>query len=169
MHQTAGGGVRSAPSRSHRRPSRPPGPVHSVPGTVRRRETVTVLSHHFDNSRYMDDIETIAALAALAQPTRLAAFRLMVAREPAGIPAGELAALLAVPQNTLSGHLAVLVRAGLAHGERHSRSILYRADLDRFRAMTLHLVQDCCAGRPEICVPIIRGLTPPCSPKVDVS
>lgn len=138
-------------------------------GTGRGRETVTVLSHHFGSSRYMDDIETIAALAALAQPTRLAAFRLMVAREPAGIPAGELAALLAVPQNTLSGHLAVLVRAGLAHGERHSRSILYRADLDRFRAMTLHLVQDCCAGRPEICVPIIRGLTPSCSPKVDVS
>lgn len=117
----------------------------------------------------MDDIETITALAALAQPTRLAAFRLMVASEPDGVPAGELARQLAVPQNTLSAHLAVLVRAGLARGERQSRSILYRADLDRFRAMTLHLVQDCCGGRPEVCAPIIRGLAPSCSPKADVS
>jgi ArsR family transcriptional regulator len=117
----------------------------------------------------MDDIETIAALAALAQPTRLAAFRLMVASEPEGVPAGELARQLAVPQNTLSAHLAVLVRAGLARGERQSRSILYRADLDRFRAMTLHLVQDCCGGRPEVCAPIIKGLAPSCSPKADVS
>lgn len=117
----------------------------------------------------MDDIETVTALAALAQPTRLAAFRLMVASEPDGVPAGELARQLAVPQNTLSAHLAVLVRAGLARGERQSRSILYRADLDRFRAMTLHLVQDCCGGRPEVCAPIIRGLAPSCSPKADVS
>ena len=60
-------------------------------------------------------------------------FRLLVKREPKGIPAGELARLMAVRQNTMSAHLAILGRAGLVIGERQSRSIIYRADLSRFR------------------------------------
>ena len=52
-------------------------------------------------------------LAALAQSTRLEAFRLLVSREPDGIAAGELARLLSIPLNTMSSHLAVLARAGL--------------------------------------------------------
>src|SRR5580698_7044029 len=110
----------------------------------------------------MDNIEVIAALAALAQPTRLDTFRLLVKREPEGVPAGELARLIEVPQNTMSAHLAILARAGLIRGERHSRSILYRADLRRFHEMTLFLVKDCCGGRPELCAPLIEGLTPCC-------
>ena len=81
----------------------------------------------------MDDIEVIAALAALAQSTRLDTFRLLVAREPDGVPAGELARLIEVPQNTMSAHLAILARAKLIVGERRSRSIIYRANLDGFR------------------------------------
>lgn len=107
----------------------------------------------------MDSTEVIVALAALAQSTRLATFRLLVTREPEGVAAGELARLVAVPQNTLSAHLAVLSRAGLVVGERHSRSIVYRADLDRFRDMTLFLVKDCCGGRSELCAPLIADLT----------
>jgi ArsR family transcriptional regulator len=116
----------------------------------------------------MDNIEVIAALAALAQPTRLETFRLLVKREPDGVPAGELARLIEVPQNTMSAHLAILARAGLIVGERHSRSIIYRADLARFRAMTLYLIKDCCGGRPELCAPLIADLTP-CCPPVEVS
>jgi DNA-binding transcriptional ArsR family regulator len=55
----------------------------------------------------MDSPETIAALAALAQATRLDTFRLLVSREPDGVPAGELSRLMEVPQNTMSAHLAV--------------------------------------------------------------
>jgi len=108
----------------------------------------------------MDDIETIAALAALAQPTRLATFRLLVSHEPDGLPAGDVGRLLVVPQNTMSAHLAVLSRAGLVTAERRGRSIIYRADLARFRAMTLHLVEDCCGGRPEVCGPLVDHLSP---------
>jgi ArsR family transcriptional regulator, arsenate/arsenite/antimonite-responsive transcriptional repressor len=54
----------------------------------------------------VDNLETIAALSALAQPTRLDTFRLLVSREPDGVPAGELARLMEVPQNTMSAHLA---------------------------------------------------------------
>ena len=97
----------------------------------------------------MDDIEVIAALAALAQSTRLHTFRLLVAREPEGVPAGELARLVEVPPNTMSAHLAILARAKLIIGERRSRSIIYRANLDRFRELALFLLKDCCGGHPE--------------------
>jgi len=108
----------------------------------------------------MDDVETIAALAALAQSTRLATFRLLVAHEPDGLAAGEIGRRLAVTQNTMSAHLAVLSRAGLVAPERRGRSIIYRADLARFRAMTLHLVEDCCGGRPDVCGPLVDHLSP---------
>lgn len=111
----------------------------------------------------MDSEQIVMALAALAQPTRLEAFRLMVAHEPEGVAAGELARRLAVPQNTLSAHLSVLARAGLVSGERKSRSIVYRADLQRFRDMARFLVMDCCGGRPEVCAPLIEDFSPCCS------
>jgi len=113
----------------------------------------------------MDDIEAIAALAALAQSTRLQTFRLLVAREPEGVPAGELARLIDVPQNTMSTHLAVLARTELIFGERESRSIIYRANLDRFREVALFLLKDCCGGRDDLCAPLIADLTPCCPPE----
>ena len=113
----------------------------------------------------MDDTEVIGALAALAQSTRLDTFRLLVAREPEGVPAGELARLVEVPQNTMSAHLAILARAKLIVGERKSRSIIYRANLERFREVALFLLKDCCGGHPEICAPLIVDLTPCCPPK----
>ncbi|ARN80862.1 ArsR/SmtB family transcription factor [Methylocystis bryophila] len=113
----------------------------------------------------MDNIEAIAALAALAQTTRLDTFRLLVAREPDGVPAGELARLVAVPQNTMSAHLSILARAGLVSSERQSRSIIYRANLARLRELTLFLLKDCCGGRPEVCAPLLTDLAPCCSSK----
>ncbi len=112
----------------------------------------------------MDPNDVIAALAALAQHTRLDTFRLLVTREPEGVAAGELARLIDVPQNTMSAHLAILSRAGLITGERHSRSIIYRASLDRLRDLMLFLVKDCCGGRPELCTPLIAELMPCCPP-----
>ncbi len=107
----------------------------------------------------MDNDTTIAALGALAQGTRLDTFRLLVRHEPDGLPAGEIARELAVPHNTMSAHLAILARAGLINSARHSRSIVYRANLDRLRAMTLYLLKDCCGGHPELCAPLIADLT----------
>ena len=112
----------------------------------------------------MDSSDVIAALAALAQPTRLETFRRLVGREPDGVPAGEIARLAEVPANTMSSHLAILTRAGLITGERHGRTITYRANLDRFRDMTLFLLKDCCGGRPELCAPLMADLASCCSP-----
>jgi ArsR family transcriptional regulator len=113
----------------------------------------------------MDENQTITALAALAQPTRLQTFRLLVSREPDGVAAGESARLVGVPQNTMSAHLSILANAGLIRGERHSRSIIYRSDLERFREVTLYLIRDCCGGNAELCAPLIQELTPCCTPE----
>jgi ArsR family transcriptional regulator len=113
----------------------------------------------------MDTNTAIAALAALAQSTRLDTFRLLVKNEPEGVPAGDLARALSVPHNTMSSHLATLSRAGLIRSERQSRSIIYRADVDVLRNLTLFLVKDCCGGSPELCGPLIAELTPCCAPE----
>ncbi|MDX3927213.1 MAG: metalloregulator ArsR/SmtB family transcription factor [Shinella sp.] len=112
----------------------------------------------------METKEAIAAFAALAQPTRLETFRLLVKHEPDGVPAGELARHLGVPQNTMSTHLAALSRAGLIKSERRSRSIIYRAELDCFRELTLFMVQDCCGGNDELRAPLIADLLQCCPP-----
>jgi len=113
----------------------------------------------------MESENVILALAALAQSTRLEVFRLLVKHEPEGLAAGDIARALAVPQNTMSSHLSVLSRAGLVSAQRFSRSIVYRADLSRFRAVVVFMLRDCWDGRPEICAPLIESLTPCCPPK----
>jgi DNA-binding transcriptional ArsR family regulator len=102
----------------------------------------------------MESESAILALAALAQSTRLDVFRLLVRHEPDGLAAGEIARTLAVPQNTMSAHLAILGRAGLLRSERKSRSIIYRANLATFGDLTSFLVEDCCGGLAELCAPV---------------
>ena len=102
----------------------------------------------------MESEQAILALAALAQPTRLDVFRLLVKHEPEGLAAGDIAKALAVPQNTMSSHLAILSRAGLVTARRISRSIIYRADLATLHKLTSFMVEDCCGGRAEICAPV---------------
>jgi len=112
----------------------------------------------------MESEAAILALAALAQSTRLDVFRLLVKHEPEGLAAGDIAKALAVPQNTMSSHLAVLSRAGLVTAQRFSRSIVYRADLACFQQVMLFMLRDCCDGRPEVCAPVIESLTLCCRP-----
>lgn len=120
---------------------------------------------YFDNSRYMETDKALSALAALAQETRLAAFRLLIQQEPDGVAAGDLARQLAVPQNTLSTHLALLARAGLVSATRDGRSIRYRANLTAVSDLVLFLLTDCCQGQTDLCGAIIAGLsTSACSP-----
>ena len=113
----------------------------------------------------MENTSALDVFAALSQATRLEAFRLIVSHEPGGLPAGEVARLLKVPQNTMSTHLAILARAGLIAAERQSRTVIYRPVMERVREIANFLVQDCCGGRPELCEPLIADFTPCCSPK----
>ncbi len=93
----------------------------------------------------------LAVLAALAQPTRLAIFKLLMRHEPAGLAAGAIADAVGCPQNTLSSHVSILARSGLVRGTRDGRSIIYRAEVDGMRTLISFLINDCCDGRPEVC------------------
>lgn len=106
----------------------------------------------------------IEAFSALAQPTRLDVFRTLVKHEPEGLPAGEIARMLAVPHNTMSSHLAILTRAGLISPTRHSRSIVYRVEMTTVSELVLFLLKDCCNGQPELCMPLIQDLSAACAP-----
>jgi ArsR family transcriptional regulator len=111
------------------------------------------------------DLElSVTTLSALAQPTRLEVFRLLMRSEPSGLPAGEIAKELEVPHNTMSTHLTILSRAGLISSERRGRSIVYRVDLSVVRSFFVYLLKDCCDGRPELCQPLFDDLTPCCQP-----
>ena len=104
----------------------------------------------------MDARRSQAAFAALAQPTRLKAFRKLVAAHPNGLPAGAIAQFCKVPHNTMSTHLAALMRGGLIAVARQGRSMNYRANLDGFRALVDFMLRDCCNGRPEICAAVVE-------------
>ena len=100
---------------------------------------------------WMDAPRALAALAALGQPTRLEIFRLLIASEPDGLPAGAMAEKIGAPHNTLSSHLSIMARSGLVRGTRDGRSIVYRANVDAMRDLIEFLVNDCCGSHPELC------------------
>lgn len=106
----------------------------------------------------MDETAAIDALAALAQPTRLATLRMLMRALPDGVPAGEIARLMETPQNTMSTHLGILTRAGLLTSERQSRSIIYRANPDGMTSVLVHLINDVCEGRASIVDDLQAGL-----------
>jgi protein-tyrosine-phosphatase/DNA-binding transcriptional ArsR family regulator len=99
----------------------------------------------------MDEKATIAALLALAQPTRLGVFKNLVRQGAEGLSAGEIAAQACVPHNTMSTHLGILQRAGLVKARRKSRSVIYAADLVGTMALLRFLLSDCLSEHPEVC------------------
>jgi ArsR family transcriptional regulator, arsenate/arsenite/antimonite-responsive transcriptional repressor len=92
----------------------------------------------------MDVKRAVDALGALAQESRLAVFRLLVRRGPAGLPAGEISQRVGVPPTTLSFHLAQLSHARLVTSRRDGRSILYAASYPGMQDLMGFLLQNCC-------------------------
>lgn len=102
----------------------------------------------------MQTKSAVATLSALAHEGRLAAFRILVQAGPCGLPAGELARRLDVLPNTLSANLNILSQAGLIGSCRQGRSIIYSANYEGMSELLAFLMEDCCAGSPEICSPL---------------
>jgi ArsR family transcriptional regulator, arsenate/arsenite/antimonite-responsive transcriptional repressor len=100
----------------------------------------------------------LEALAALGQQTRLAIFRFLVNHEPCGRTVGEIALAMGSPQNTTSGHLAVLARGGLVGSTRRGRSVVYRADLAGMQRLLEYLLADCCNGDSTACATVFSSL-----------
>ena len=94
----------------------------------------------------MEKQTVLAALAALAQETRLDVFRLLVRGGAEGLPAGAIATALDVPSATLSFHLKELRSAGLIECERDGRSRIYRPDFGAANALVGFLSENCCQG-----------------------
>jgi ArsR family transcriptional regulator len=109
--------------------------------------------------------DAVEGLSALAHGHRLAVFRLLVRAGAEGMPAGEIAREIGLRPNTLSSHLTILSHAGLIHSRRESRSIIYSANYDGMSDLLGFLVEDCCAGRPEICAPLADVAQSCCDPQ----
>jgi ArsR family transcriptional regulator, arsenate/arsenite/antimonite-responsive transcriptional repressor len=92
----------------------------------------------------MDSPATVRALAALAQETRLAVFRLLVEQGPAGLTPGIVAKKLDLAPATLSFHLKELGNAGLVRARQESRYIHYSADFAAMNGLVAYLTKNCC-------------------------
>lgn len=95
--------------------------------------------------------DVVAPLSALAHPSRLVIFRLLMRRFPDQLPAGEIARVLDLPPSTLSAYLATLMQAGLVTQERVGTLRRYAIDMQGVRGTFDYLLRDCCRGRPELC------------------
>lgn len=93
----------------------------------------------------MNSKDAVESLAALAQDSRLAVYRLLVKRGPAGFPAGELGERLKIPGPTLSFHLKSLSQAGLVSTRKESRFIYYSANFERMNDLVGYLTENCCS------------------------
>ena len=94
----------------------------------------------------------IKALAALAQETRLAIFRLLVEHGPSGLPVGKIGERLAIPPSTLSFHLKELDHAELVIARQESRFIIYSANFSTISRLIGFLTENCCGAAPQNCV-----------------
>lgn len=90
----------------------------------------------------------LAALAALAQESRLAIFRYLVTLGPSGMSATKIGEELGIPPSSLSFHLKELTHAGLIKPRQESRFIIYAANFEQMTALIFFLNENCCGGNP---------------------
>jgi DNA-binding transcriptional ArsR family regulator len=114
----------------------------------------------------MDQRQALSAFAALAQVTRLQIVRVLVVAGPDGMAAGMVAEKTAVSPSNVSFHLKELERSGLISQKRESRSIIYTANYNALGGLIRFLMEDCCAGNPEICLPV-AAVVACCAPEVE--
>jgi ArsR family transcriptional regulator len=99
----------------------------------------------------MEKADAVAALAALAQDSRLDIFRLLVQAGPDGLPAGRIGERLGLPAATLSFHLNQLRQAGLVTFRRDGRSLIYSAEYAAMNDLLAYLTENCCQGDTAAC------------------
>ncbi len=95
----------------------------------------------------------VEALAALAQESRLAVFRLLVQAGQEGIAAGVIAEKLGIAPATLSFHLKTLTYAKLVKSRTEGRFVIYNANYPEMDKLVGYLTENCCAGDATQCAP----------------
>jgi ArsR family transcriptional regulator, arsenate/arsenite/antimonite-responsive transcriptional repressor len=113
--------------------------------------TKTIFGYYFEHSstiemKCMDTQQTITALAALAQESRLAVFRLLVQTGPEGMAASKIGEALGIPASSLSFHLKELTHAGLITARQDGRFVIYSAHFETMNALLAFLTENCCNG-----------------------
>ena len=99
----------------------------------------------------MESKHAVNLLAALAQDTRLAIFRLLVQAGPSGVSAGQIGAAVKAPPATVSFHLKELAHAELVIARQQSRYIFYSANFERMSNLLAFLTENCCAADGTEC------------------
>jgi DNA-binding transcriptional ArsR family regulator len=99
----------------------------------------------------METKSTIAALAALAQESRLAVFRLLVQAGPAGMAASKIAEQISASPSALSFHLKELTHAQLVNSRNEGRFVIYSANFETMNGLIAFLTDNCCGG--NVCTP----------------
>ena len=115
----------------------------------------------------MIERQALEAFAALSQGTRLRIVRLLVQAIPEGIAAGTIGEAVGASSSNVSFHLRHLEHAGLIRSRREARSIIYSASYTGLSSLVRFLMTDCCAGRPEVCGPVIADLSCLCTDGTD--
>jgi DNA-binding transcriptional ArsR family regulator len=92
----------------------------------------------------IDAPRAVSALAALAQETRLAIFRLLIEHARDGLTPSAIALRLKLAPATLSFHLKELASAGLIEDRRAGRFIWYRPDVSAMNSLIGYLTENCC-------------------------
>ena len=105
----------------------------------------------------MEQNRAAHGFATLGHPGRLQVFRLLMRFVPQGARPTEIAAALALKQNTLSHHLADLAASGLVQVERRGRSLYYSVDLDVTEGLIGYLALDVGRGRPDLLSPLLAA------------
>lgn len=104
--------------------------------------------------------DAVAALGALAHEHRLALYRMLVARCPDGLAAGELAERLDVPPSSLTFHVQALMRAGLIRQRRNGRQLIYSVDFEAMNDLIGFLTENCCRGSARDCSDVCAPAAP---------
>ncbi len=111
----------------------------------------------------MNAKQVVAALGAIAHDHRLAIYRLLIEKGPAGLPAGEVAERLAMPPSSLTFHLQQMLHAGLVTQRRLGRQIIYAADYAAMNGLVSYLTENCCGSGAN------ANCGPACNPAVAVN
>jgi DNA-binding transcriptional ArsR family regulator len=106
----------------------------------------------------METKNIIAALAALAQDSRLTVFRLLVQAGPNGLPAGKISEATGIPPSSLSFHMKELTHANMVTSRNESRFVIYAANFDTMNELIAFLTENCCGGNP--CVATCNPTSP---------
>ena len=105
----------------------------------------------------MDTQNAINAFSALAQETRLQAFKMLVEAGPSGLPAGAISEHLGMAHNSMSFHLTHLTEAGLIEARKDGRQIIYTASFGSIRELIHYMVENCCRDDHVCCRKNAKG------------